>query len=285
MEVKELLEYNFFNLGKYHLNAYELILLALLLLFARFFLFLVKKYLERQRLKERLDKGREYAIYQMIVYLTYVITLAIGLESVGVKITVFLAGSTALLVGLGLGLQDFFKALVAGFIILTERTVSAGDVVEIAGTVGQVKEISLRTTTVTTRDDIVMIIPNQQLISDRVINWSQNKKSTRFGVSVGVAYGSDTRLVEKLLLEVAMTNELVQKDQAPTVQFKDFGSSSLDFTLFFYSFELFRIEYVKSQLRYGIDQKFRENNIQIPFPQRDLWLRNPEVLKSGTSPV
>ena len=285
MEVKELLAYNFFNLGKYHLNAYEVILLVLLFLLARFFLYVVKKYLQRLRLKERLDKGREYAIYQMIVYLTYVITIAIGLESVGVRLTVFLAGSTALLLGLGLGLQDFFKALVAGFIILTERTVSAGDVVEIAGTVGQVKEISLRTTTVITRDDIVMIIPNQQLISDRVVNWSQNRKSTRFGVSVWVAYGSDTRLVERLLLEVAMKNDMVQKEQLHTVQFRDFGASSLDFTLFFYSFELFRIEYVKSQLRFAIDEKFREHKIQIPFPQRDLWLRNPEALENGRAPI
>jgi len=252
----------------------------MLLLLARSFLYLVKKYLKRQRTKQRLDKGREYAIYQIAVYLTYVITIAIGLESVGVKLTVLLAGSTALLVGLGLGMQDFFKALVAGFIILTERTVSAGDVVEIAGTVGQVKEISLRTTTVTTRDDIVMIIPNQQLISDRVINWSQNKKSTRFSVNVGVAYGSDTELVQKILLEVALANNLVETEQRPSVQFLDFGSSSLDFAVFFYSFELFRIEYVKSELRFAIDKKFREHNIQIPFPQRDLWLRNPESLSS-----
>jgi small-conductance mechanosensitive channel len=179
-------------------------------------------------------------------------------------------------VGLGLGLQDFFRDLVAGFIVLWERTVTAGDVVEIAGTVGRVQEVGLRTTSVFTRDDIVMIIPNQLLTNDKVINWSQNRKATRFAVEVGVAYGSDTRLVEQILLRTAKENAQVEKEPSPLVHFTDFGDSSLNFKLYFYSFNLFRIERIKSELRFEIDNKFRENKITIPFPQRDVWMRSKD---------
>ncbi len=195
------------------------------------------------------------------------------LDSLGVKITVLLAGGTALFVGLGLGLQDAFKDLVAGIIILSERTVTAHDIVEIDGTVGEVLEVGLRTTTLRTRDDIELIMPNQKLTNERVINWSRNKKMTRFHVDVGVAYGSDTALVKTLLLQAATRNEAVSDSPKPHVFFNDFGSSSLDFRLFFYSHNLFRIERVKSELRFEIDRLFRENNVTIAFPQMDLWVR------------
>lgn len=277
MDIKEILNYKLLELERYSLSVSQLLFFLFILFFARFLLFIIKKVLKRQVEAKRLDAGKEYAVYQIIVYLTYVIAISVGLDSIGVKLTVLLAGSTALLVGLGLGLQDFFRDLVAGFIILWERTVTAGDVVEIAGTVGRVQEVGLRTTSVFTRDDIVMIIPNQLLTNDKVVNWSQNRKATRFAVKVGVAYGSDTRLVERLLLEVAKENPQVEDQPEAIVHFTDFGNSSLDFSLLFYSHNLFRIERIKSELRYAIDQKFRANGITIPFPQRDVWIRKAET--------
>jgi small-conductance mechanosensitive channel len=176
-------------------------------------------------------------------------------------------------VGLGLGLQDAFKDLVAGIIILTERTVTAHDIVEIDGIVGQVVEVGLRTTTILTRDDIEMILPNQRLTNERVVNWSRTNSVTRFYVDVGVAYGSDTQLVKKVLIEVASNNKQVSLEQPPAVLFSDFGSSSLNFKLQFFSKNLFRIERVKSDLRFEIDKAFRENNIVLAFPQLDVWIR------------
>ena len=251
MDIKTLFDYTLFRIGKYSLNLTDILFVILVLLGARLMLFLIKKFLQRQVRLKRIDQGKEYSIYQIIVYLTYVIAISIGLESIGVNLTVLLAGSTALLVGLGLGLQDFFKDLVAGFIVLWERTVTAGDIVEIAGTVGRVQEVGLRTTSVFSRDDIVIIIPNQSLVNERVINWSQHGKSPRFTVNVGVAYGSDTKLVEKILLDCALGHREVESKPGPLVHFTDFGDSSLDFSLFFYSYNLFRIERIKSDLRFA----------------------------------
>jgi small-conductance mechanosensitive channel len=237
-------------------------------------LWLFKKYLQRQERVKRIDSGKSYAVRQVVAYIAYVIALISAVDSLGFQITVLLASSTALLVGLGLGLQDLFKDMVAGFIILFERTVTAGDVVEITGIVGQVKEVGLRTTSLLTREEIILIVPNSRLTAENVVNWSQNKKTTRFKIDVGVAYGSDTRLVQKMLIEAAMKSPAVLNKPEPSVIFSDFGESSLNFSLLFFSKNLFRIERTKSDIRFEIDRLFRENKISIPFPQRDIWFKN-----------
>jgi small-conductance mechanosensitive channel len=117
-------------------------------------------------------------------------------------------------------------------------------------------------------------VPNSRLTAENVVNWSQNKKTTRFKIDVGVAYGSDTRLVQKILIEAAMKSQEVLNKPEPTVIFSDFGESSLNFSLLFFSKNLFRIERTKSDIRFEIDRLFRENKISIPFPQRDIWFKN-----------
>jgi small-conductance mechanosensitive channel len=141
-------------------------------------------------------------------------------------------------------------------------------------TVALVKEIGLRTSIVETRDGIAMIIPNHKLVSEKLINWSSNDTITRFSIKVGVAYGSDVKLVEKLLSETAWKHSKVITNPTPLILFKDFGESSLDFELIFWTNQLFVIEQVKSDLRFMIDEAFRANNIEIPFPQRDLHVKN-----------
>jgi small-conductance mechanosensitive channel len=153
-----------------------------------------------------------------------------------------------------------------------------GDVIEFEnGILGKVREIKLRTSKVRTRDGIVIFVPNSQLTNNRVINWTNSNVITRFHVSVGVAYGSDTTLVEKILTEVALADEAVNTKISPFVRFLDFGNSSLDFEIHFWSEEVWRIEFVKSRIRFAIDKKFRENRVSIPFPQRDLHLKSSDV--------
>ncbi len=271
--VREFLEITLFQSGDFQIRVFNLANIILIFLLARFFLFLFRKFIAR-RDKKHLDLGKQYAIVQLMSYVVYVIAIVIAIDSLGVNITVLLAGSTALLVGLGLGLQDFFRDLIAGIIILSQRTVTAGDIVEIAGTVGKVQDVGLRTTSLLTREDIVMIVPNTKLTNENVINWSQNNsKVTRFEIKVGVAYGSDTTLVNDLLIKSAIENKDVIKIPEPTVIFDNFGDSRLDFRLTFYSQNLFRIERTKSDIRFSIDRNFREAGIKIPFPQRDLWVR------------
>lgn len=274
IQFKELLEYSLFHVGDVNLRVYSLLKVALLLVVGRLFIFFVQRLLKRQIVKENIDPRKGYAVSQIITYLIWVILIVLVLDSLGVPITVLIAGSTALFVGLGLGLQDTFRDLISGVIILMERTITAGDIVEISGgMIGKVKEVGLRTTILETREDIVVNIPNQKLTSQNVINWTQNRRSIRFAIEVGVAYGSDTRLVEKILIECAKKHPSVNKKQAPIVHFTGFGNSALEFKLLFYCSELFRIERIKSDLRFSIDAAFREMNITIPFPQQDVYIK------------
>lgn len=265
-----------FSIGErnFSISLLDVLMILFIIILTRIIIWSIKKALNTRVTHNKLDKGKAYAIKQIVTYLFWTISIVYMLDYVGVKITALLVGSTALFVGLGLGLQDTFKDFVAGFVILMERTVTVGDIVEVDGVIGRVLEVGLRTTFVQTRDDIYLIIPNQRLTNQQVINWSQSKRVTRFSVSVGVAYGSDTKKVKELLLEAVKEHTMVAKNPDPIVHFRDFGNSSLDFMVHFYSSNLFRIETVKSDIRFTIDQKFRENGITIPFPQRDLWIRN-----------
>jgi small-conductance mechanosensitive channel len=272
-KLEHIIGYTFIETKYLTISLLDIAEVLLLLFIARILVWIIGRLVKRLVTQRQGDVGKAYAIRQIAAYFIYTIALVLVLDSIGIEITVLLAGGTALFVGLGLGLQDAFKDLVAGLIILSERTVTAHDIVEIDGTVGEVLEVSLRTTTLRTRDDIELIMPNQKLTNERVVNWSRNKMMTRFNVAVGVAYGSDTALVRKLLLEVADKNEAVTNYPKPHVFFDNFGDSSLVFKLFFYSNSLFRIERVKSELRFEIDQIFRENGVTIAFPQMDIWVK------------
>lgn len=272
-QMKEFLEITLFVSGKFEIHVFNILNIILIFLVAWGVLWLFKKFLRRNN-KDKIDHGKQYAIIQLVSYVIYVIAIVVAIESLGVNMFTLLVGSTALLVGLGLGLQDFFRDLIAGFIILSQRTVTAGDIVEIAGTVGKVQDVGLRTTSLLTREDIVIIVPNTKLTNENVINWSQNNsKVTRFEIKVGVAYGSDTKLVKELLTKCAIENKDVMKIPQANVLFDNFGDSALEFRLNFYSKNLFRIERTKSDIRFEIDRKFREAGVKIPFPQRDLWVR------------
>jgi small-conductance mechanosensitive channel len=224
--------------------------------------------------RRRINIGSQYAINQLLKYFIYVIALLIALESLGVKLTVLWGGAAALLVGVGLGLQQTFNDLISGIILLFERTVEVGDFVQMDGLIGTVKRIGLRTSLVETRENITVIVPNSKLIVDNVINWSHYDNKARFVVAVGVAYGSDTQLVKKILLEVVKQNGHVLKYPTPIVRFTDFGDSSLNFEVLFWSNDFNRIEDIKSDIRFEIDHEFRKANVEIPFPQRDIWIRS-----------
>lgn len=271
--IEQFLEITLFASGEFEFKVFNILNILLVFLVARVVMWLFKKFIKRRN-KDITDPGKRYAVVQLISYVVYVVAAMVAIDSLGINITVLLAGSTALLLGLGLGLQDFFRDFFAGFIILSERTVTAGDIVEIDGTVGKVQDVGLRTTSLLTREDIVIIVPNTKLTNDSVINWSQNNvKVTRFEIKVGVAYGSDTTVVKELLLQCAKQNKEVLGVPEPSILFEDFGDSALEFRLVFYSKNLFKIERTKSDLRFEIDRTFRESKVTIPFPQRDLWIR------------
>ncbi|MCB9081477.1 MAG: mechanosensitive ion channel [Lewinellaceae bacterium] len=257
----------------------NVISVLLVLLIAQISIWILTNVVLHQAFQRRdLNIGSRFAISQLIRYVIYFVALLFMLNMVGVNITLIASGAAALLLGVGLGLQQTFNDFFSGILLLFERSVEVGDVVEIEGLVGKVRRIGLRTSIVQTRDNRSVIVPNSQLVNNSVYNWSHDDEIARFYVAVGVAYGSDTALVKKLLLQVAQHHKGILDYPPPFVRFVDFGSSSLDFELLFWSAELMRIKDVESDLRFAIDAAFREHHIAIPFPQRDLWIRNAVTL-------
>ncbi len=229
--------------------------------------------------RSKVDAGSQYAINRLITYFVYVVGVLLVLQAAGFDLVVLWTGAAALLVGIGIGLQQTFNDLICGVIILFERGVMVGDVVEVADhQIGTVRKIGARTATIETRDDIIIFVPNSKLIGENVVNWSHVERKARFHVGVGVAYGSDTNLVKEILMKVALDHPRILKTPNPIVRFLDFGNSSLDFEIIFWSRDFLRIEDVKSDVRFGIDQGFREKGVEIPFPQRDLWIRGGKGL-------
>lgn len=223
-----------------------------------------------------IDQGTRFAINQLLKYVIYVIAVYIGLKSLDFDMTIILGGAAALLVGIGLGLQQTFNDFFSGLVLLFERSVSVGDILEVDGQVGAVKKIGLRSSIIETRGNISFIVPNSKLVNENVENWSHFVDHGRFNVDVGVAYGSDTALVKKLLLEALNDHHLVLDYPVPFVRFGDFADSSLNFSAIFFTNRFLIVEDIKSDLRFKIDKAFRDNNISIPFPQRDVWMRKEE---------
>ena len=211
-------------------------------------------------------------IFKLVKYILWIIVLSIAMQSIGLNLTFVLAGSAALLVGVGIGMQKIFNDMISGFFLLFEQNLKIDDVVEVDGVVGKVKDIGLRTSRILTRDNIEMIVPNSKFINDSVINWSYNDTKTRFFVSIGVAYGSNVKLVKDILIDIAHNHKLILKKPAPFVFFRNFGDSSLDFELAFWTSQSLENEVIKSDIRFEINQKLKENNIHIPFPQRDVHI-------------
>lgn len=285
--IKEFLEHKIFEIGDFSFSYYNIFILIIIILIARSIIIFLEHLLKRKvSNKKWITEGKQHAIVQIAKYIIYVIAFLVCFRSIGLDVTPFIIGSSALFVGLGFGLQEAFRDFVSGIILLFEGDVVIGDVIEFEnGMIAVVKRIKLRTSKVRTRDGIVVFVPNSQLINDRVINWSNSNLLTRFHISVGVAYGSDTELVEKILHEVAEEEESVSNRATSFVRFADFGDSSLNFDLFFWSEEVWRIEFVKSRMRFAIDKKFRHHKVTIPFPQRDVHFKGGNVPDTVSKPV
>ncbi|MEH6536524.1 MAG: mechanosensitive ion channel domain-containing protein [Psychroserpens sp.] len=218
------------------------------------------------------DRSKFNVVFGYFRWLIYIVILLITMHSVGVNVTAVFAASAALLIGIGLALQTLFQDIISGVFILIDQTVHVGDIIEIEGKVGRIEEIKLRTTRAVTIDNKVLVIPNHLYLTNSLYNWTQNGSLTRENVQVGVAYGSDVQLVKKILLQAASTNPDVISSPEPIVVFTNFGDSSLDFKLVFTLTNSFKAQFPKSDIRFEIDRLFREHNISIPFPQRDIHI-------------
>lgn len=251
-----------------HITIWTLLLVIIAFVGASFFLKWIRLWFTRKM--DEQDKYKFISFFKFIKYITYIIVIFAVLSATGINVTPFIAASAALLIGLGLALQELFQDVIGGIFIILDKSLLVGDIVEVDGKVARVIEVKLRTTRAITRDDKIVVIPNHKFISEIIVNYTQNHKTTRELVKVGVAYGSDIKKVEMLLLQSVEEQRGVLKSPKPFVLFDEFGAYALEFSVLFFITDSFSDPRIKSEIRYRIDELFREHNISIPFPQRDV---------------
>ncbi len=278
MNWDEVLKTNILEFVGLELYLINLLMAILIGVGTAFGLTLIRRTIMRPRvILNNIDEKRRHSIYLLIKYFVWVVVLVIILEVLGLEVKLLLAGSAALLVGIGFGLQPIFADLVSGLFLLFEGTVKIGDVIEADGVVGKIHQINLRSTEVMTRDNMIIIIPNSKFVVEKVINWSHNADSVRFIVTVGVSYGSDVEMVMRALKEEMVSLRRIESLPAPFVRFVEFGESSLDFQMIFWTKDTFIVENIKSDLRRKVYARLIKEGVRIPFPQRDLHIHPTQV--------
>lgn len=272
--IKDFLDLKIVETSSISLTIWNIVILVAVLLFTGVLLRLIRKVATRNLPPE--DKNKFISFFQFIRYIVFIFAIIFTLDAIGVNMKVFLTASAALLVGLGFALQQLFQDVISGILIIIDQSLHVGDIIEVDGKVGIVEEIKLRTTRMVTRNDRVMVIPNHKFMNETLFNWTQNGTTNREQVSVGVAYGSDVQLVKKLLIECTKDVDGILKEREITVLFEDFADSSLNFSVYFYVENGLFSPRVQSEIRFNIDREFKKNNIQIPFPQRDIRIITTE---------
>ena len=223
-----------------------------------------------------LDVGTQRAVTTGVGYVGVILAVVVGISAAGLDLTNLAIVAGALSVGIGFGLQAVVSNFVSGIILLIERPINVGDWIQTGGVSGTVKRISVRSTVIETFDRAAVVVPNTDLMSGQVVNWTLTDRICRTIDPVGVAYGTDPNTVREILMEIASEHPAVLKDPAPSVMLMNFGSDAVEFELRAILDDTDQILKAKSDLNFAIAERFEREGITIPFPQRDVWIRNAD---------
>jgi len=249
-----------------------LFILLVIVILSRLF---ARKFVERILIRLQIEEGTRYT-FRRIIELTFILIGAIiAFQSIGINLSGLAVIFGLLSVGIGFGLQNITSNFVAGLILLFERPIKVGDRVTVGGIEGDVMDINIRSTTVRSLNNIDIIVPNSEFVSSQVVNWSHGDRKIRLDIEVGVSYQSDLDTVLRSLKEVALENPEILRNPEPDVHLREFGDSSWNMKLRIWIDDPKRHPVVRSDINCAIVRKFRENGVEIPFPQRDLHLRSP----------
>ena len=274
-EILEVLRKKLVSLGDVTITPAVLITVVLIMLGAFWASRLLRSMLRRNVFRRtHLNIGVQETISRILHYIIMLIGSFIAIQQIGIDLTTLAAIGAVLMVGIGLGLQNITSNFISALILLFERPVQVGDFVEVSGIQGRIRAIKTRSSIVETLDNVAIIVPNSNFITDNVTNWSYRDSKVRIHILVGVSYGSDVDLVEKTLLQVGRAHQEVLLNPEPTVQFLEFGDSSLNFDLLVWINDASRQYIIRSDLNFAVVKAFREQGITIPFPQRDLHIQS-----------
>lgn len=283
--VSKIINYKLFTLNQTPITLASLVVFVVIFVAFVILSRVVTKLLGAKLLsRTQLDRGLQYTLERITTYTLIVIGAIIAFQFIGIDLSGLAVIFGLLSVGLGFGLQNVASNFVSGLILLFERPIKVGDRVTVGNTEGDVLEINMRATTIRSTNNISIIVPNADFISQPVINWSHGDKKIRLDVAVGVSYDSDLETVMRCLHEVAEEHERVMKKPEPRVHLIRFGDSSWDMELRCWIPSPKLHSWVRSELHCAIVEKFRENKIEIPYPQRDLHVRSSVTVPVGNKP-
>lgn len=280
-EVWQIISTPFLEMGEAKISLSNLIIAAAIVMVAFRLSKILSEIVVRFLSSKSVDTGVQDSIGRFIRIGVISIGVIMAMDVLGISLKSLAALGAVLMVGIGFGLQNIAQNFISGLIILIERPIKIGDIVKLGDTSGKVVEIRVRSTVIQTRDDVSIIVPNSKIIAEEVINESFPSPRIRLHVTVGVSYGSDLNKVATLLLRAVEEHPKALQDPKPQAIFQAFSDSSLDFDLRFWTMELWESDLVASQIRLEIDSLFRDNQIQIPFPQRDLHLKSGEIFRAN----
>lgn len=272
---KEFLNFDIIQFSKLKINFFQIIFIIASIIGGKMLINLLKLYYNRKfRDKSQYNSSTEYVYGKTTTYIVYMVVFFLCLQELNINPSVFLGGSAAILVGIGLGLQDVFKDWVSGLILLYEGSIKIGDIIEIEDSkyrepiVARILKINVRTTEIETRDGNVILIPNARLTQEYVENWSHGKPTMRFRVTLAIAFNSDTELAIKLIRQAALSHPKVNKREEIAVRLREFSERGLELELLFWADQTWDSNNYKSEIRYEIDRLFRQYQVEIPVPNR-----------------
>jgi small-conductance mechanosensitive channel len=265
--------YDLFTIGKRTISLQSVFIFLLIILGS----WLASRYLRKlfdRRFSERFDGGTGHTLRRLLHYIIITIGVMLAIDFIGIDLTSLAVVASFLSVGIGFGLRNVASNFISGIILMVERPISVGDFISVDDFLGTVQTIGLRATVFRTVDNQSIVIPNSTFLEQNVINWTRGEEKIRLRFSVGVAYGSDVEKVKSVLLEAAEEHDDILKDPEPKVVFQEFGDSSLNFELRIWVSHARERVSVRDELNTLINNLFAENELEMPFPQRDLHLRS-----------